>query len=236
MDAGGAQVETQAVGGIDKLLGFSIGGTETFSLGSMKQLDKYPIGIPRMLRDHGYTTLHAVGLGTNSTLLNTLIEAGEISARAWSIFWGRMWVDEEDAYDGSVVLGGYDQDKVIGTNYTQPLDFSDITGCWTGMKVSIRSVKLNFRDGSDYELLDPSTVIDACLVPQLQLLLEVPRPVVRHFEEYTTMQNIGPSYGLHWSAFLYDETSEWSVHTINPRNLIARREYADCSQQGLTVI
>ncbi|KAK8002327.1 hypothetical protein PG989_002046 [Apiospora arundinis] len=54
------------------------------------------------------------------------------ASRMWSIFWGRMW--NSRPLDGSVVLGDYDRDKTIDANYTQRLDYSDTTGCWTGMK------------------------------------------------------------------------------------------------------
>lgn len=115
-----------------------------------------------------------------------------------------MWVDGEDAVDGSVVFGGFDQQKTLGKNYTQPLDFNDITGCWTGMKVQISKIKLNFRNGDDSDLLPVNTLIDACIVPQRQLLLEAPGSIVKTFEQETGMSNHGRSYGLHWSAYLYD--------------------------------
>lgn len=157
--------------------------------------------------DHGYTMLHAMGMGTNSTFLNTLLQTGRIGSRVWSIFWGHMWVDEEDAVDGSIVFGGFDQQKTIGNNYTQPLDFSDNTGCWTGMKVQISKLKLNFRNGDDADLLPVNTLIDACIVPQRQLLLEAPGTVVETFEKETGMESFARSYGLHWSSYLYNTSN-----------------------------
>ncbi|KAI9874546.1 MAG: hypothetical protein M1823_007660, partial [Watsoniomyces obsoletus] len=65
-----------------------------------------------MAWDAGYTVLHALGLGSNSTYLNGLKQSSQIGSRVWSIFWGRMWTDD-NPLDGSIVFGGYDQRKII---------------------------------------------------------------------------------------------------------------------------
>ncbi|KAI1418564.1 acid protease [Hypoxylon sp. FL1857] len=208
--AGGAATEAQPPGeelGVGGLVTSSLGGTDNIGLNVNESLASFPIGIPTSSWDYGYTMLHAMGLGRNSTILNSLLQTGRIGSRVWSIFWGRMWVDDNSAVDGSIVFGGYDQQKTIGKNYTQPLDFSDNTGCWTGMKVHISSVKLNFRGGNDQELFDLNNEIDACIVPQRQLLLEAPQWLHDEFERATGMQSIGTSYGLHWSASLYDAST-----------------------------
>lgn len=148
--------------------------------------------------------LHAMGLGSNSTYLNGLRSAGKIGSRVWSIFWGRMWID--DALDGSLVLGGYDEEKVIGKNYTAPLDYDDFSGpggCWTGMKVYLSDIKVNFRDGSDESIFPTNTALPVCLVPQRQMLLEAPNGFVDKFESVTGINNTGTSYGLHWSSRLF---------------------------------
>lgn len=208
--AGGAGVETQGKGaevGIGQLLRSSVAVRDGLDIGSVQVAETFPFGVPRLSWDHGYTISHAMGLGSNSTLLNTLVRAGKIGSRVWSISWGRMWVDPKDAIDGSLVLGGYDTQKVIGRNYTQPLDFSDATGCWTGMKVHISGVKLNLRTGDNVELLPPNTAVDTCIVPQRQLLFEGPQAVIEAFENRTGMSNIGRSFGLHWSSYLYEDAN-----------------------------
>ncbi|OTA70140.1 acid protease [Hypoxylon sp. EC38] len=208
--AGGAATEVQPSGeelGVGGLVTSSLGGADSFGFNLNESLASFPIGIPTSAWDHGYTILHAMGLGRNSTILNALLQTGQISSRMWSIYWGRMWVDDNSAVDGSIVFGGYDQQKTIGKNYTQPLDFSENTGCWTGMKVHISSVRLNFRNGDDQELVDHNSEIDACIVPQRQLLLEAPKWLLDNFQSATSMQSIGTSYGLHWSASLYDAST-----------------------------
>lgn len=207
-EAGGAPEEAAFQGsehGIKKLVSTSLGAIDTLSLNGSEALEKYPIGIPRLRWDHGYTFLHSLGMGSNSTYLNALRSAGRISSRVWSIFWGRMWIDEP--LDGSVVIGGYDSEKVIGENYTSALDYSDIdgtSGCWTGMKVLVRDIQLNYRDGEDRSIFPSNTALPLCIVPQRQFLFEAPTSIYDAFIEATGMKKKGDSFGLHWSAELVD--------------------------------
>jgi hypothetical protein len=204
--AGGAGVETAGYGaemGISDLLSTSLAGSDEFSPGTTN-LSKFPIGIARENWDHGYTILHAMGMGSNSTYLNSLVQTGTIASRVWSIFWGRMWVDKP--LDGHVVVGGYDQEKVIGQNYTQALDYSDATGCYTGMKVTISDIELVDRNGATASLFPSNYALPICIVPQRQLLMQAPHTIFATFENKTATTSTGVSYGLHWSAQLYDAT------------------------------
>ncbi|KAJ4269824.1 hypothetical protein NW762_001493 [Fusarium torreyae] len=177
-DAGGSTDEVSLQGseaGIKKLVSTSLAGTDNITLEGAPSIEDFPIGIPRLKWDAGYTLLHPLGLGSNSTYLNALKAAGAISSRVWSIFWGRMWV--KTPINGSLVLGGYDEEKVIGKNYTAPLVYDDYTGtpgCWTGMKVTVSDIRVNFRDGSDKSIFPSNTALPCCIVPQRQLLLEAP--------------------------------------------------------------
>lgn len=187
--------------GVAKLLSTSLAGTERLDVGSIENFTTMPIGIPRFRWDHGYTQAHALGLGANSTLLNALVEAGRIPSRVWSIFWGRMWTGRDATdLDGSLVLGGYDQEKIIGSNVTLPLDYSDETGCSTGMMVTVSDVLVNFRNGSDHSVMGRSSGVKCCIVPQRQLVWEGPIGMVGDFMKATRMAKTGTSYGMHWSA------------------------------------
>ncbi|KAM0427245.1 hypothetical protein ACHAPT_007675 [Fusarium lateritium] len=161
--AGGATDEVSLQGseaGIKKLVSTSLAGTYNITLEGAPALEDFPIGIPRLKWDAGYTLLHPLGLGSNSTYLDALREAGKISSRVWSIFWGRMWA--KDPIDGSLVLGGYDEEEVIGKNYTAPLVYDDYTGtlgCWTDMKVTVSDIRVNFRDGSDKSIFPSNTAL-----------------------------------------------------------------------------
>lgn len=109
-----------------------------------------------------------------------------------------MWVD--DWLNGSIVLGGYDSDLVSGDNYTQALDYSNVTGCWTGMKVTITGIVLNTRDGQDLSILPLNTALPVCIVPQRQLLIEAPESYLKTFQDMTGTTSFDTSYGFHWSA------------------------------------
>lgn len=201
--AGGASTEESRTG---KLMTSSLVGKDTFNLNSTITLNGFPLGIPRLSWIPDFTILHTMGMGTNSTILNALVQAGQIGSRVWSIFWGRMWVNDEVAVDGSVVFGGYDQQKTLGRNYTQPIDFSD-TKCWTGMSVQISKITLKFRNGYDTNLMPSNMLMLACIVPQRQLLLEASDSILHRFEQETGMASFDRSFGLHHSAFLYDASN-----------------------------
>nr|XP_036577380.1 uncharacterized protein CTRU02_12613 [Colletotrichum truncatum]KAF6784351.1 hypothetical protein CTRU02_12613 [Colletotrichum truncatum] len=201
VSAGGAPEEITTAGteiGVKKLISTAVGGKDRLAVG-FTSLNNTPIGIPTLRWDNGYTMLHALGLGANSTYLTSLAQAGQLGSRVWSIFWGRMWTTSNNI-DGSLVLGGYDSAKVTGKNATQRLDYSESTGCWTGMKVTVTDVQVNFRDGRDKSIMPLNTALQCCLVPHRHLLWEAPVTFVDAFENVTNSKDTGVSFGLHWSA------------------------------------
>ena len=113
-----------------------------------------------------------------------------------------MWTTN-NPLDGQVVLGGYDQSKVLGQNHTQALDYSS-TGCWTGMKLTVADIVVNSRQGDDISILPANTALPVCIVPQRQLLLEAPADLYGAFENATETNNTGLSFGLHWGAHLFN--------------------------------
>lgn len=186
---------------ISKLVSTSLSGLDRIVIPGGISIE-LPIGIPRIPWDISpstYTITNPLGLGTNSTFLNTLFEVGQIPSRVWSIFWGRMWTNEGDL-DGSVVLGGYDSNKIIGANFTKDLDFSPDTGCWTGMKITVSSLLVNFRNGTDINAFRPGTAINFCIQPHGAVLLEMKFDAVSAVVDTMGMEDMGPSYGLHWAA------------------------------------
>ncbi|RSL51171.1 hypothetical protein CEP53_008540 [Fusarium sp. AF-6] len=189
-DAGGATDEVTFQGseaGIKRLVSTSLAGTDNITLEGAPALEEFPIGIPRLKWDAGYTLLHPLGLGSNSTYLNALRAAGKISSRVWSIFWGRMWI--KDPIDGSLVLGGYDEEKVIGRNYTAPLayvDFSGTSGCWTGMKVAVSDIRVNFP-----RLFDADKVFDGDITFHLDSGLQVRVPSDQYIVPFVDIDRSG---------------------------------------------
>ncbi|KAF4949360.1 hypothetical protein FSARC_13491, partial [Fusarium sarcochroum] len=210
VEAGGAPNETTLAGtpeDIKKLVSSSFGGTDDIELEGSVQLKDFPIGIPVFKWDAGYTYLHALGLGSNSTYLNALQKAGNIGSRVWSIFWGRVWV--EDDLDGSLVLGGYDEEKVTGDNYTAPLDYDDYvgsSGCFTGMRVVLSDIKVNFRNGTEKSIFPTDTALPCCIDPHHHLLLDAPTAYVSNFQQVTGLFASSEAYsrGFHYDALMFE--------------------------------
>ncbi|KAG9506647.1 hypothetical protein J7337_000180 [Fusarium musae] len=202
--AGGAPNETFFKGGqygVRNLVKSANGAVDTFSFEGSVDLDDFSFGIPTSKWDDTYSTLSPLGLGRNSTYLNALRKAGKIGSRVWSIFWGRMWLKEP--LDGSLVLGGYDEKKVAGDNYTAPLvygDFDGSDGCWTGMKVTLTDIQINYLGGTNVSIFPKGTTLQCCIDPANHLLLEAPTPYVRNFESISGLKTNYSSSGLHWNA------------------------------------
>ena len=208
--AGGSATEITTLGtelDVGRLVTSSLGGTDVFSVGDgdAALVDSMPIGAPRFNWDHGYTTLHTLGLGSDSVYLNALVKAGKIPSHVWSFFWGRA--EGPNKVDGSVVLGGYDRQKVTGSNYTQRLDYSEATGCWTGMKVTISGIEANFWNGSNFNIIDKDQPLSVCIVPHRQHLLEAPQSVLSAFLAVTSMSIGTFSSGLQWTDMVIDDQS-----------------------------
>lgn len=206
--AGGSAIEITTLGtelDVGSLVSTSLGGTDVFSVGNGDEalVSSMPIGVPRLNWDHGYTTLHTLGFGSDSVYLRTLVKAGKIPSHVWSFFWGRT--ASPNQIDGSVVLGGYDREKVTGQNYTQRLDYSEATGCWTGMKVSISGIEANFWNGTNRNIIDKDQPVSVCIVPQRQHLLEAPVSVLTSFMAVTSMKSSKSSGGLQWADLVIDD-------------------------------
>ncbi|KAF5538497.1 hypothetical protein FMEXI_9366 [Fusarium mexicanum] len=202
--AGGAPNETffkRGQYGVRNLVNSANGAIDTFSLEGSAELDDFPFGLPTSKWDDTYSTLSPLGLGSNSTYLNALRKAGKISSRVWSIFWGRMWI--RDPLDGSLILGGYDEKKVTGANYTAPLvygDYDGSDGCWTGMKVTLTDIQINYLGGTNVSIFPKGTTLQCCMDPANHLLLEAPTPYVKNFESISGLKTNYSSSGLHWNA------------------------------------
>ncbi|KAG4279220.1 hypothetical protein FPRO04_05761 [Fusarium proliferatum] len=202
--AGGAPDETFFKGGqygVRNLVESANGAVDTFNLEGSANLDDFPFGIPTSKWDDTYSTLSPLGLGRNSTYLNALRKAGKIGSRVWSIFWGRMWIKEP--LNGLMILGGYDEKKVTGANYTAPLvygDFDGSDGCWTGMKVTLTDIQINYVGGTNASIFPKGTTLQCCIDPANHLLLEAPTPYIRNFESISGLKTNYSSSGLHWNA------------------------------------
>lgn len=207
--AGGAKQETQdsnAEAGIKDLVSSSLGGIDSLKFAGTDVVPKMPIGIPRQQWDNGYSTLHPLGLGPNSTYLNALVRAGTIASRVWSLYWGRMWTTN-NPLNGSLILGGYDERKTNGQGFTSKLNYDSQTGCFTGLRVDIVDIVLNFRGGVDKSLFKNRSTMPACIVPTRQLLLQTDAGIVGNFLNATGIKNNDLAYDFHWQALQFDSSN-----------------------------
>ncbi|KAF2152756.1 hypothetical protein K461DRAFT_268647 [Myriangium duriaei CBS 260.36] len=134
-------------------------------------LAEYPLGVLHVDAGNQQSLL---GLGYNSTFLSTLRSAGRIASRTWSMFYGRVGVTPSSHMDGTLVLGGYDQAKVLGQGAQAPLT-QDGT-CPTDMIVVVSGMYLNFPNGTDYNVFSrqKSTSFKACILPYYTSLISMP--------------------------------------------------------------
>ncbi|KAI7775272.1 hypothetical protein LA080_007072 [Diaporthe eres] len=121
-----------------------------------------------------------------------------------------MWI--VNWLDGSVVLGGYDSNLVLGENYTDQLNYDKDEGCFTGMRVTVADVLLNKRNGVDVSIA-PSEFYLACwIVPQRQMLIEAPPVIRENFDRETAMNGSSEeSSGLHCGLSIRVPNSQFLV-------------------------
>jgi hypothetical protein len=182
--------------------------TDTFHFTSNIS-SKAAFGIRRVNTGGDYLTQHIMGLGANSTLLNTLKESGIIASRSWSIYWGNSGAPETQN-DGVFVFGGYDKSKVQGMNYSFPLTYD--SHCLSGMVVSISDISLTFPNGTKGDLLgSASNLLKACIMPDYPVLMTLPRDPYYQNLQFAVGISEAPeqhSFGLNFYGETYSSEYE----------------------------
>ena len=167
--------------------------------------------------------MSTIGLGINSTLLNTLVETGKIASRTWSMFNGFTGSQSQNQSDGILVLGGYDEAKIMGNttdNITLPFDFAadtqDIASCpATGMLVTVNNMTLAWPNGTKAGLLGSSRSqqLGACVIPDYDYI-SVTNDVWRTFLSLTNSVEAGRSNSpLSWFQNLVTAESAYVLST-----------------------
>lgn len=181
-------------------------GTDTMHINSTLSLQNYPLRINQGLTLRG-EEINTLGLGRNSTFLNALSTAGFIASNTWSYFQGWTGSDPQHQIDGSLVLGGYDADKIKigGNNLTIP--FTDDPNCVGGLVVTITDIRMNLRNGSNPTILGPSAglALKACIDPSYSLVATLWVDIWNQFVDISKVQAIGVeqrSRGIYFWAML----------------------------------
>jgi hypothetical protein len=172
----------------------------------------FPVGI--VLADwgeQGYFPMNALGFGLNSSVYRALLSQQRIVSRSVSMFWGLQGPNKHSQLDGTFVIGGYDQAKVSGPNYTMPLAKND-DNCNTKMVVTITDLVLNFANGTDASLFNGThnTALKACVDPSYPVLMTLPLPYFKVFQNFTNQAEHGfnRTFGLPFYSMVYNDTLE----------------------------
>ena len=177
-------------------------GSDTVTLTSNISTSKSPL-----LIDYGRTGyeaffMNSIGLGINSTLLNTLVSTGKIASRTWSMFNGFTGSQSHNQSDGILVLGGYDEAKISGNtaeNITIDFNFAsdtnDIADCpATGMIITVNNMTLVWPNGTQAGLMGSSrsSQMGACVIPNYDYI-SVTNDMWQTFVSVTNSEEAGRS-------------------------------------------
>ena len=122
-----------------------------------------PVAIVTEGQNH---TTSELGLSLNSVFLQSLVDAGQISARGFGLNSGSQAIGQ--TRDGSLILGGYDQASISSHFAEYKMDYPllrDISIRVCPLQVKIRKLILRPAGEDDITLSDESSVIDACIEP-----------------------------------------------------------------------
>ena len=200
-------------------------GADTLSFGGPQNLTSYSLGIIQTSAENNPIPFdNVLGLGSNSTFLNTLSSLGLIASRTISIFSGMAGTNGN--MDGSLVIGGYDSAKFFGTNLSnpiQPQNTNPVSGftntCGTGLLISVQDISLNLPDGSTSSILGGnfSTGLSMCIDPAYPGITLPPNtgPIIQSMIgdpiTYANVDQAGDSNVPFYNSFIYP-ASDVYVH------------------------
>lgn len=190
----------------------------TLYLGNELTLKSFPMAQPIASEDtwglYGASPQHLIGVGTDSTILSALRNAGRIASRSIGYYWGMDSIGSKDDIPGSLVFGGYDRAKTYGDG--DEMDFTlGKDSCRTKMMVSISGLSLNFRNGTDVSLFASNNQVKplrACIVPQNPYIMSLSQEP--YFDDL--LDAIGSKYvnasklqGVDYQSTLLDPEMPW---------------------------
>ncbi|KAI6876458.1 hypothetical protein KC338_g229 [Hortaea werneckii] len=253
-DAGADASDTERATGPN--IWYNSWATDDLTFGGVKLTD-YPLGMPGfdIFTPYNSPTDQAqIGLGSNSTFLTALKEAGKIISRSYSWWFGLVGAIADAQMDGLLAFGGYDTAKVTGNNYTKALAPSSLS-CTSGMNVIVSDLVLNFPNGTDASIISPYSGLSSCIRPDFPGIFTFPwDPYYNSFEALTATSNIGREQGtggyggmLYWPGEVYfgDLTIEIDsffkiripneLLVIHPSNIVdnGRTQYNDTVREVL---
>lgn len=156
----------------------NIWGTDQLLLSSNLTIPEFPISIER-IDTQGFSL---IGLGSNSSFISALYDAGAIASKTWSLAWGWTGITAAHQMDGNMVFGGYDAAKSQGPNTTSRIVYQE--QCPSGLVVTITDITLNLKNGSNPSILGSGhgSAMQAC-VDTSYALTTIPLDIYNSFVE-----------------------------------------------------
>lgn len=147
---------------------------DTLSLAENTTLLEFPLNIAQSAWDEqAYLPMMALGLGTNSTILNVLKSSGRIVSRSFSFFFGSWgW---NSRMNGRFTIGGYDAGRVTGKGSEHSLALPS-SPCPSRMVVSVTGMELEFPNGTSASIMgsSDSSALSVCLYPSVPTMMRMP--------------------------------------------------------------
>lgn len=161
-------------------------GSDSLVLKPSIELPGFDFLIPRQ-RPGENLQMCTLGLGPNSTLLSELKRTNQISSRSWSLYQGLTGEDPAHQLDGNLILGGLDQAKLEGKNYTTQLAASN-SNCPTRFLVTVTDIVMDIPDQSPISIIGGSgdSGLQMCIQPGYRLIT-LPDDISQNFYSNATI-------------------------------------------------
>ena len=148
-------------------------GSDTLTINGSFVVEQYPFGTPRTDKMQ-FLDYSVLGMGKDSSLMTMLWNQGSIASRSFSLYWGQTGTTSDHQLDGNLVIGGLDEAKTSGSNYTTKLDHS--SPCPTGMLISVSDISLEFPNGTSASIMAANIgqSINFCIAPEFPMMTVPP--------------------------------------------------------------
>ncbi|TLD13769.1 uncharacterized protein PgNI_05065 [Pyricularia grisea] len=147
---------------------------DKLALGTDVVIPVFPLNVTK---DFHIAPMPMLGLGPNSTLLDTLASTGKIGSRSVG-FWAGRGIGSKAATDGGLVFGGYDKTRVMGRSFSDRFTHG-VRNCSSGLVVTIADIAVGLADGTNKSLFpkdnNKTSSHVACLDPSKRTLMTLPK-------------------------------------------------------------
>ncbi|KAE8350059.1 hypothetical protein BDV28DRAFT_151305 [Aspergillus coremiiformis] len=188
--------------------GFAFTGTPPRGADIVYLNESYPLYDFPIATTKGGITVNSLGLGRDSTFLQTLVKKGAIISKTWSLFYGLTGEDADTQMDGTAVFGGYDRAKTQGQNQTFRLNYG--VNCRTGMVATVTSIDVGFINGTEQNAF--ASQINMCLDPSFEIL-SFPLSIVNTLKSKFEAKSFGTSTGRAHNGLLYTVADAFTGNT-----------------------